>query len=130
MKSSFIKSVFKEKCPACLSGDVFLNKKIYNLKTFDKMHDKCSNCGHKYELEPGFWYGAMYVNYALSVFFSLFTYIFLHVFFSNLNVWISILSIVLVLLLMVPITFRKGRLIWMNFFTKHKQFNKQTHEQV
>jgi hypothetical protein len=31
------------------------------------MHDNCSHCGLKYQIEPSFFYGAMYVSYGLNV---------------------------------------------------------------
>ena len=30
-------------------------------------HKNCSHCNLKYEIEPGFFYGAMYVSYALAI---------------------------------------------------------------
>jgi hypothetical protein len=31
------------------------------------MHEKCSHCGLIYQIEPSFFYGAMYVSYGLNV---------------------------------------------------------------
>ena len=31
------------------------------------MHDNCPECGQKFDLEQGFWYGTGYVSYALAV---------------------------------------------------------------
>jgi hypothetical protein len=31
------------------------------------MNEKCSHCGLKYQIEPSFFYGAMYVSYGLNV---------------------------------------------------------------
>ena len=33
-----------------------------------KMHVNCPNCGHHFEREPGFFFGDMYISYALTVF--------------------------------------------------------------
>lgn len=30
------------------------------------MHDACSSCGQKFEPEPGFYYGAMFISYIVS----------------------------------------------------------------
>ncbi len=34
---------------------------------FIRMHADCPHCGLHYEVEPGFFWGAMYVNYAFTV---------------------------------------------------------------
>ena len=41
-------------------GSIFLLK-------FPKMHVNCPVCNYKFEKEPGFYIGAMYVSYALGV---------------------------------------------------------------
>jgi hypothetical protein len=45
---------------------MYLDKNPFNLKT-QKMHEKCSHCGLIYQIEPSFFYGAMYVSYGLNV---------------------------------------------------------------
>jgi uncharacterized protein (DUF983 family) len=34
---------------------------------FPKMHERCPTCGLKFEREPGYFLGAMYVSYALAL---------------------------------------------------------------
>jgi uncharacterized protein (DUF983 family) len=110
-------SVFKGKCPACHQGDIFESGAIYNPKKFDKMYEKCAHCGHKYEIENGFWYGAMYVSYGLTVAFSVATFVLTYLIYPDADAWLYFGLIVFVLLALVPITFRYSRLIWMNLFT-------------
>ncbi len=112
-----IYSVFKGKCPACLQGDVFKSTAIYNPKKFDKMYDKCTHCGHKYEIENGFWYGAMYVSYGMTVAFSVATFVLTYLIYPAADAWLYFGLIVFVLVALVPISFRYSRLIWMNMFT-------------
>jgi hypothetical protein len=38
----------------------------YNLDRNLEMHEHCPKCGYKYEIEVGFFWGAMYVSYALN----------------------------------------------------------------
>lgn len=119
MKNSMFYSIFNSKCPVCHQGDVYESKQIYNFNKFDKMHERCSHCGHKYEIENGFWYGAMYVSYALTVAFSVATFILTYLFYPQASAWLYFGMIVLVLLILVPVTFRLSRMIWMNFFTHY-----------
>ncbi len=118
-KESMVYSVFKAKCPVCHEGDVFTSNKVYNIKEFDKMHDKCSVCGHKYEIENGFFYGAMYVSYAMTVAFSVATFLLTYWFWPNAEYYNYIINIILVVVLLAPITYRGSRLLWMKIFTKY-----------
>lgn len=118
-KESMFYSVFKAKCPVCHEGDVYTSKKIYNLKEFDKMHDNCAVCGHKYEIENGFFYGAMYVSYAMTVAFSVATFLLTYWFWPNVQYYHFIINIILVVVILAPITYRGSRLIWMNLFSKY-----------
>ncbi len=51
------------KCPHCHEGDMF---KTSPLEGIYNMHKECPKCHQPFELEPGFYWGAMYVGYALS----------------------------------------------------------------
>ncbi|WMJ75670.1 DUF983 domain-containing protein [Cytophagaceae bacterium ABcell3] len=64
------------KCPRCHKGALFVTKNPFNFKKLDSMPQKCGCCGQRTEPEPGFYYGAMYVSYALG------TALFLTLFFS------------------------------------------------
>src|ERR1700746_2569004 len=60
-------SVLHNKCPYCHEGDFFTSKNPFDLKNFDKQHDNCPVCHNTYMPENGFYYGAMYVSYALDI---------------------------------------------------------------
>lgn len=119
-KGKKLYSIFKGKCPVCHEGKVFTHKQVFHPYKFDKMEKTCSFCGHKYEIETGFFYGAMYVAYALTVAISVATFVLTYLFYNEASSWLYIINIVVVLLAMSPITFRAGRLIWMNFFSSYK----------
>lgn len=61
----FWSSILKQRCPRCRKGELFLFKP-YNISSFLKMPERCPHCHLKYEVEPGFWWGAMYITYALN----------------------------------------------------------------
>ena len=52
-------AVAKQRCPRCLQGPVFA--------TLFRMHDQCPVCGLRFEREPGYFTGAMYLSYGLAV---------------------------------------------------------------
>ena len=65
-KGSKLYSIFKNKCPKCHEGDLFKSHP-YKLKKFGQKHINCPSCGIKFEREPGFFYGSMYISYVLGV---------------------------------------------------------------
>jgi uncharacterized protein (DUF983 family) len=50
--------IFKARCPACHQGAV--------LKNVFGIHRRCSECGHDFHPEPGFYLGAMAVSFLLT----------------------------------------------------------------
>ncbi len=63
-KGNKIYSIVGMKCPRCHEGKLWRSP-LYKLKFYD-MYENCPVCGLKYEQEPGFWYGAMYMGYTFS----------------------------------------------------------------
>lgn len=129
-KGKRIYSVLNNKCPVCHEGDFFVGRNPYNLKNFSKNHEKCSHCGHKFEWETGFFYGAMYVSYALAVAFSVAVFVFIAVVFPASPYYVYVFTIPTSLLILMPITFRLSRLIWMNLFHHYQSEKFQRNEQV
>lgn len=78
------------------------------------MHKTCSHCHKNFEPEPGFYYGAMYVSYAMTAG----VVIVLGLLLNSLNVgtWTMIGIISGVILLIAPLTFRYSRLVWLSWF--------------
>jgi uncharacterized protein (DUF983 family) len=60
-----IHAIIHAKCPRCRRGDMFKTS-MYGFAS-QKMYDNCPKCGLKFELEPGYFYAAMYVGYAINV---------------------------------------------------------------
>ncbi|MFA6277049.1 MAG: DUF983 domain-containing protein [Pedobacter sp.] len=53
------------KCPRCRVGKVFTGS-TYGFK-IQKMNEVCPHCKLKFEREPGYFYVAMFVSYAMNV---------------------------------------------------------------
>lgn len=62
--TGWINSVFALHCPRCRTGNLFL--KPLTFRSAYAMHDACTHCHQKYEPEPGFYYGAMFISYIFS----------------------------------------------------------------
>lgn len=57
--------MLRARCPRCRRGSIFKYASL-NLGHFADMHTHCPHCRLKYELEPGYFWGAMYFSYAFS----------------------------------------------------------------
>lgn len=79
------------------------------------MHKHCPHCGASFEPEPGFYFGAMFVSYALSVglfvFVGLILYFFFHPSDTAYVIWISIAAV-----LFTPFSFRYSRVLFLYWF--------------
>jgi uncharacterized protein (DUF983 family) len=112
-------SVLANKCPHCHEGNFFKDNNPYNLKVWWHMNPKCPVCGEDFKRETGFYFGAVYVSYALTVAFGLALFALLCVAFSmEIVPFLVVFSVFLIVLL--PVFYRLARLIWINIFVKYK----------
>ncbi len=108
------------RCPRCRKGPMFVNDNPWNLKQTLKMPSHCPECGQPYELEVGFWYGTGYVSYALSVAFSVASFIAWWVLIgistqdNRFFWWLGINSFLLIVL--QPWLMRLSRAVYLYFF--------------
>ena len=113
-KGSKFYSIYKFKCPKCHCGDFFVSHS-YDLKNLAKVKDKCDKCDLSFFKEPGFYFGAMYVAYGLSVALFLFCWsIFL--LFPSVSAWTQIALISTASVLFSPYFFSLSKIIWANLF--------------
>ena len=119
-KGSKLYSIFNMKCPQCQEGEFFISKP-YDLKNMGKLHDHCEVCGLKFEKEPGFYYGAMYVSYALQVVVFTTFYTSFSWFFPSIPTLIQIFTIIIASIFVAPYLYALSKIIWANFFIKFKK---------
>jgi uncharacterized protein (DUF983 family) len=120
---NFLWAVLNHKCPHCREGNMFQDKGSYHLKSFMKMNEKCIVCGQETEIEQGFYYGTGYVSYALTVAFSVSTFVAWWVLIgmsvddNRVFWWMGINAVLLILL--QPYFMRLSRAVWLSFFVKY-----------
>ena len=117
-KGHKIYSIVKGVCPKCHNEHMYSNPNPYVLPDTLKMNEKCSHCQLKYKMEPSFFFGAMYVSYAVGVAIAVAVFVI-----SSLLFQVSLLTsfcfISAVLFFMLPIILRISRNIWINFFVRY-----------
>ncbi len=116
LKGKRIYSILNGKCPRCHEGDFYMTKHAYAIKNFGKNYESCSNCNFKYEKEPGFFYGAMYVSYGFTVALSVAIGVAIFVLLPDASYKVYLIAIISGLILLMPISFRFSRIIWSNLF--------------
>jgi uncharacterized protein (DUF983 family) len=58
------KAILLGLCPRCRRGPIYRGTMFVG---FPRMHAHCPICGLRYEREPGYFLGAMYISYGLAV---------------------------------------------------------------
>lgn len=90
----------------------------YHLGNLFKMHERCSKCNLKYKMEPSFFYGAMYVSYAVGIAFAVAAFV-ISFLFLGVSLVNAFIIIVVTLILLLPLIIRLSRNIWINLFIKY-----------
>jgi uncharacterized protein (DUF983 family) len=63
-KLAMVKDILRQRCPRCRMGTIF---RYSIFRGFPKMHERCPVCDLKFDREPGYFLGAMYVSYGLGI---------------------------------------------------------------
>ena len=107
-------SILNGKCPQCREGYMFKNS-VLNFTKAAIMEKKCEHCNLVYEIEPGFFWGAMYISYAFSVAIAIVTSFILMSF--GVESFLTIFgTIVFLVVLLSKISIRYSRTLLIYFF--------------
>ncbi len=117
---SIVIELLKNHCPFCHQGAVFSDKNWFLPTGFPKMNDHCPNCQKPFYDEPGFFFGAMYVNYGLSVLEALLTFGIASLFMDKLFDVRKLLYIGIVVIVLMRFNIKLSRLIWIYLFKDAK----------
>lgn len=114
-KGSKMYSIRTFTCPRCQEGQFFVSHP-YDLKNAGNIIHHCPSCGLKYEKEPGFFYGAMYVSYALGVALFVTLWTSFNLFFPNVSIGWQIGIIITTTVVLAPFLYALSKIIWANLF--------------
>ena len=118
--------ILRSRCPRCGKAPLFVHPNAYHLKRTAEMHGCCDACGEDFTREPGFYFGAAYVSYALTVALWIAVLVALTCF----DVWgwmkfgmfshpVTFLGTgITLLLVLMPLIYRLSRSIWIAMFTQ------------
>ena len=119
-KGSKLNSILTGSCPKCQNESMYVDKNPLHLGKVLKMNENCSHCGLKYQIEPSFFYGAMYVSYGFIVLLVITSLVILHIYFNQpievvmgVNLGIVILG--------YPLLLRYSRVLYLYLFVRYKK---------
>jgi uncharacterized protein (DUF983 family) len=115
---SLISSISGNRCPKCRQGALFAPVTLTKPGSYFQMNPSCAYCGQTFEPEPGFYFGAMFISYALNT--ALFISIW--VIYANLTEDFSILMLLGIMtfaaVVLIPVFFRLSRTLWIYIFVR------------
>lgn len=102
---SRVGAIVHQRCPRCRRGLVFRRRMaMYNL---------CPACGMKFEREPGYFVGAMYISYAFAAFFIGVVSFLVSLVLPELAFAWTVLIAAVLMLPLVPLMIRYSKVLWM-----------------
>jgi uncharacterized protein (DUF983 family) len=105
-RSGFL-AMLTQKCPRCRAGQIF--------RGHITMSDDCPVCGLHFEREQGYFLGAMYLSYALSVPILGLLMLAVYLLVPELRFEFIVLVATIAYLPFVPLVFRYSRVLWIYF---------------
>jgi uncharacterized protein (DUF983 family) len=108
-------AVVHAKCPQCRRGNMF-STPMYGLKS-QVMNKTCPHCGLTFEREPGYFYVAMLVSYAMFVAEMVTLAVAINVLTGSRNPWVYIGVVMSAGIILSPFNFRYSRVILLFWLT-------------
>ncbi|MBP7400368.1 MAG: DUF983 domain-containing protein [Chitinophagales bacterium] len=106
------------KCPRCKTGNLFIEPNSYKLKLLAEMPRYCPKCHLNFNPETGFYFGAMWMSYAVGVLLSI-VLICLFIFVFKIEVLWSFIAMAIIHILITPYLFRFSRALWLSFYVNN-----------
>ncbi|MEW4925298.1 DUF983 domain-containing protein [Algibacter sp. 2305UL17-15] len=119
-KGTKLYSIITGSCPKCQQESMYTIKNPYRLTDTLKINERCSSCNTKYRIEPSFFYGAMYVSYAVGIAFAVAAFV-ISKLILDADLIVTFIAIVGTLIVFMPIIMRLSRNIWINMFLSYDE---------
>lgn len=114
-KQSLVASILGEKCPNCGKTHVYENNgnRFFHVP---RMKERCVVCQYKFEREPGYFIGAMYLSYGLAVLQGIIAFVGAKFLVPGISDLALILITCFTIILFSFPNFRISRIIWLHIF--------------
>ncbi|WP_207425953.1 DUF983 domain-containing protein [Pedobacter sp. SYSU D00535] len=117
-------AALQAKCPRCRRGDMFEGS-MYGFK-LQKMHVHCPHCHLKFEREPGYFYVAMFVSYAMNVAQMIILAVAIYLITNNLEDPVLYLAVIFpAVFILSPFNYRFSRVILLYWLTPGLHYDRE-----
>jgi uncharacterized protein (DUF983 family) len=103
------------KCPKCRKGDMFQKSSMGFLS--QKMNTRCPYCNFQFEIEPGYFYVAMFVSYGMIVAEMVTVAVATYVLSGSESPWLYLGLLLGVIFILSPFNYRFSRIILLYWLT-------------
>jgi uncharacterized protein (DUF983 family) len=111
-KRSKFQAIIEGKCPRCRQGNLFAHP-LTKLSKFYVTNKNCPHCNLRFEQEPGFFFGAMYISYAFVVAILFITGFLIYNLFNDPPLIAYVISVPIIVIVSLPFLFRASRIIYL-----------------
>lgn len=113
-RPNLIFDIINEKCPKCGQSHVFQkSKKIFEMPL---MYETCSHCQYKFDREPGYFLGAMYISYGIAVLVCILVFLLFYFALPSLPIIYSPVAMAVATLLIAKKNYKISRIIYIHLF--------------
>jgi uncharacterized protein (DUF983 family) len=113
-KSNLFVRALKDSCPNCGEGTVFLPSN--GLFKLPEMLEKCEKCSYRFDREPGYFIGALYISYGLAVLQGILAFFTCYFFFPSMSTFWQVMFVVGVLILFAKKNYKLARILYIHLF--------------
>lgn len=108
-------ALLDQRCPRCHEGRLFTHS-AFSLAHFSDMPDRCPVCGLQYEIEPGFYWGAMYISFAFGTGIMLVAGVLLYYLAGDPPTWVYVTTVAVVVTVFSTLSLRYSRTMMLYLF--------------
>lgn len=111
------------RCPRCRTGKMYVGP-VYGFKR-QNANDICPYCGFRFEIEPGYFYAAMYVSYAMVIIEVVIMGLTTYKLTMSESPWLYMGVLIVTIIGFAPFNFRYSRLILLHYLTPRVKFDRR-----
>lgn len=110
------RAIVEGRCPRCRTGKMFKHNS-FALSKLTQTNTECSNCKQDFVIEPGFYWGAMYISYGVNVASLIGCLIVYLVFFYEKSELYVVGAMIVIVGLLIPINYKYSRILMLHLFS-------------
>jgi len=95
---------------------MFLKGELFNPTKFSVMNKNCSHCGQSFEPEPGYYFGAMFISYAINTALFISVWVSLALLRDDYSLTLLLIILGVAAIVFLPFIYRISRSIWIAIF--------------